>query len=263
VKPLYISLFLFGISIAGFAQKIDLQIPVYQSFQQKSNWQKLGVCAIAAAPSFFLDRSVNGMMQRNQTEWLEFTERNIVEPFGNKYTISLMGGSILLGYALKNEKLVDLGTIGLASGVVASLLTQIPKQGFHRQRPYTTANDPGLWWGPFNNGKEKLSWESVKNGFFNTENQSFCSGHTSFAFASAAAVAHRFPDQKGVQIAAYGVASLVGLSRVYQGYHWTSDVLYGAMLGLASNWIVEKRWKEAQKSFAKRDYVWYSEIVNQ
>jgi membrane-associated phospholipid phosphatase len=170
-----------------------------------------------------------------------------------------MGGSILLGYALKNEKLVDLGTIGLASGVVASILTQIPKQGFHRQRPYTTANDPGLWWGPFHNGREKLTWSSLKNGFFSTENQSFCSGHTSFAFASAAAVAHRFPDQRGVQIASYGIASLVGLSRMYQGYHWTSDVLYGAMLGLASNWIVEKRWKEAQKSFAKRNYVWYQE----
>jgi len=247
-------------SIHASAQKIDLKIPKCTSFKEKNHWQKLGVGALVAAPSFLLDRPVNAMMQRNQTEWLEFTERKIIEPFGNSYTVSFLGGSIVLGYVLKNEKLVDMGTIGLASGVVASILTQIPKQGFHRQRPYTTANDPGLWWGPFNNGKEKISWNAIKNGYFHTDNQSFCSGHTSFAFASAAAVAHRFPEQKGVQVAAYGVASLVGLSRVYQGYHWTSDVLYGAMLGLASNWIVEKRWKEAQKSFSKRDYVWYSDF---
>ncbi len=60
---------------------------------------------------------------------------------------------------------------------------------------------------------------------------SFPSSHASQAFAVAAVLADRY-DQP-VPIIAYGLASLVGASRLILDRHWTSDVVAGAVLGWA------------------------------
>jgi membrane-associated phospholipid phosphatase len=61
------------------------------------------------------------------------------------------------------------------------------------------------------------------------DDQSFPSGHASNAFALAV-VAERHYGWK-VGMAAYGVAAVVGLSRLQQNAHYLSDVLGGATLG--------------------------------
>jgi len=57
---------------------------------------------------------------------------------------------------------------------------------------------------------------------------SFPSGHTAGSFAAATALAAFYPDDRPLLIA---FASAVGLSRVYLGHHFLSDVLAGAALG--------------------------------
>jgi undecaprenyl-diphosphatase len=59
---------------------------------------------------------------------------------------------------------------------------------------------------------------------------SFPSGHAATAFAAAGVVALLHPR---LRVAALGLAALVALSRVYLGVHYPSDVLAGAVLGLA------------------------------
>lgn len=44
---------------------------------------------------------------------------------------------------------------------------------------------------------------------------------------------HLPTKKKGLVIGLYSLASLVGVSRVYKGEHWSSDVLGGAVLGYA------------------------------
>jgi membrane-associated phospholipid phosphatase len=61
------------------------------------------------------------------------------------------------------------------------------------------------------------------------DDKSFPSGHASNAFALAT-VAERHYGWK-VGVAAYGVAGLVGLSRLQQNAHFLSDVISGATLG--------------------------------
>ena len=70
----------------------------------------------------------------------------------------------------------------------------------------------------------------------------FPSGHTSRAFALAGFLATRGRIRIGAP--AFVVAGLVGLSRIYLGVHWPSDVLGGAVLGVAlaiAFYAIEKR----------------------
>ena len=59
---------------------------------------------------------------------------------------------------------------------------------------------------------------------------SFPSGHSIVAFSVATVWAHDKPNEKYL---AYGLASLVGLSRLTLGAHWPTDVLIGATLGIS------------------------------
>ena len=47
----------------------------------------------------------------------------------------------------------------------------------------------------------------------------------------ASVIASHYSEVGWVQYAAYGTASLVGLSRIYHNAHFTSDVLAGAAIG--------------------------------
>lgn len=61
---------------------------------------------------------------------------------------------------------------------------------------------------------------------------SFPSGHTSAAFAFALAVVRAGPKEwRGSKLAVVALALLMGLSRLYVGAHYPTDVLAGALVG--------------------------------
>ena len=70
---------------------------------------------------------------------------------------------------------------------------------------------------------------------------SFPSGHTNAAFAFALAVCRSAP-KKWMKITAICMAVVMGLSRLYVGVHFPSDVLVGAavgsLCGLAGAWVI-------------------------
>lgn len=74
-------------------------------------------------------------------------------------------------------------------------------------------------------------------------NTSFPSQHASGAAAVAVLVARRHPR---LAWAAWGLALLMGLSRIYLGRHFPTDVLTGLLLGAISSWLVlrSERWFE-------------------
>jgi len=68
---------------------------------------------------------------------------------------------------------------------------------------------------------------------------SFPSGHTIAAFAVAAVFADRYRNHRWAPWAAYGLAGLVGFSRITLSAHFPSDVFAGAELGyLISHYVV-------------------------
>jgi membrane-associated phospholipid phosphatase len=68
-------------------------------------------------------------------------------------------------------------------------------------------------------------------------NSSFPSGHATGAFSLATVVAARY---RKLAIPAYLGATVIGLSRIYLGRHYPSDVAAGAALGVASGILVIK-----------------------
>ncbi|MEZ5045368.1 MAG: phosphatase PAP2 family protein [Chitinophagaceae bacterium] len=67
-------------------------------------------------------------------------------------------------------------------------------------------------------------------------NYSFPSGHSSNAFCLATSMS-LYSKQWKIAIPAYIWAGAVGYSRMHLGAHYPSDVLGGAILGVASAWI--------------------------
>lgn len=74
---------------------------------------------------------------------------------------------------------------------------------------------------------------------------SFPSGHTSAAFNTATSLSLRYPTWK-VVVPSCIWATSVGYARVYQGVHYPTDVLAGALVGAGSAFISYKlqRWIE-------------------
>ena len=68
---------------------------------------------------------------------------------------------------------------------------------------------------------------------------SFPSGHTCAAFAAAMVWVRTLP-QKRDQVIAAVMAVLMGLSRLYVGVHYPTDVLAGAVIGSLCAWAVWK-----------------------
>ena len=70
---------------------------------------------------------------------------------------------------------------------------------------------------------------------------SFPSGHTSAALAAACAWLHTLP-RRWMRVSALALAMLMGLSRLYVGVHYPTDVLAGALVGAFCGWAAWKLW---------------------
>ncbi len=80
-------------------------------------------------------------------------------------------------------------------------------------------------------------------------NESFPSANTSNAFTTATVFATMYKDKKWVPPLAYGLATLVGFSRIYNNGHWASDVMAGAAVGFLSAKGVIGLYKIASKRY--------------
>jgi len=121
--------------------------------------------------------------------------------------------------------------VGVTS-VEAVIVTGIVVQGTHRLFGRGRPDDPNL--------TGTRGFRPLRSSGY------FPSGHTNVAFAVAAVVAEEY-DSFWIDFTAYGMASVVGFSRIYQERHFAADVAAGAALGifggkLVSRWENKKGW---------------------
>jgi membrane-associated phospholipid phosphatase len=97
--------------------------------------------------------------------------------------------------------------------------------------------------------KSDLSWIAGGAGLphdtddrFETEfgkHLSFPSGHTASAFAGATTLSFQYPRWY-VILPSYGLAGIVGGSRLTSNNHWLSDVTVGALIGTGISVLVHR-----------------------
>lgn len=90
-------------------------------------------------------------------------------------------------------------------------------------------------------GDFSATWFRKKNGSWIRGIGSFPSGHTIAAFSLATVYARRYPHPAWLRWAAYGLAGVVGFSRVSLETHFVSDIFAGAALGYFIARDVERR----------------------
>ena len=197
---------------------------------QQKDWITLGVLVSGTGSLMFADQSIVDFAQENRSNELDHFSANFLEPFDLEYSMIVMSGFFAHGILAKNKKNVSTALLAFESYVLAGLITRIPKNLSGRERPDNWVGD-----GPF-----------VFNGPFH--GNSFPSGHSTASFAIASVIANQYRDHKWVPVVAYSVATITGLSRVYDNKHWLSDVVAGAVIGTLVGNLVSHRTSNSKLS---------------
>ncbi|ANH82339.1 PA-phosphatase [Niabella ginsenosidivorans] len=182
---------------------------------QEKDFRNLGIVLGTTGAFMLADKEIKKIVQSNQHG---FTGRvaSIVEPFGNRYSPYIMAGMFVMGAAIQNQELKNAALLTFKSYAISTSLYLLSKTIGRRNRPAYTDNNFDF------------------NAPFSSDPQhtSFPSGHTLTVTTLATAVSEAFgKEHPWVPWAAYGIAGLTGVSRIYHNRHWSSDVWIGAALG--------------------------------
>lgn len=131
-----------------------------------------------------------------------------VSDYGIYSMIGLTGTSFLLGHIRHDDQLSEAGLLSGEAALNAAAVAFALKEVAQRQRPYQA------------NG----------HGNFFAGGSSFPSMHSTIAWSVAGVWAHEYPGWFS-QIAAYGLASAITMTRVTAKQHFPSDVIIGSALG--------------------------------
>jgi membrane-associated phospholipid phosphatase len=191
----------------------------------------LGIPAIVCSQNTDIDilKPINKNESGFKNTWFKLNT-DATTPLG----IGIPAGLAITGFIMRDKKMKQDAMYMGAAFLASTLITKSVKHLVNRQRPFAAY--------PF----------IVKR--IDTETGlSFPSGHTSAAFTTATSVALRY--RKWYVIApAYIFASGVGWARMYQGVHYPSDVLAGAVIGAGSAWLGYKaqKWIAGKKERKKK-----------
>lgn len=170
----------------------------------------------ATAGLFYVD-PIEAKYFRNTTTFNGF--RTIVN--GNAAAIGI-GATAASLYAIgkirKDSKMAHTGLLAGEALADVALVQTVLKDATMRLRPISY---PASGWFVTSSSPTK----------YIRGNGSFPSGHSMVAFTVATVVARRYGNHKWVPYAAYGLASMVGFSRLTLNVHFLSDVVMGGALG--------------------------------
>lgn len=170
----------------------------------------------------YIYQTINGFSRRY---WLiDYIAIFTAEYFG--YFLVLTALFFIFKEKKWSDKIYFFSLISLSLILSRGIIAEIIKFFSHRQRPFALLNIQPL---------------IEKNDVY----MSFPSGHAAFYFALAFSILlfyfakeKKFKDKTGFWF--LGFAVLIGVFRIFAGIHWPSDVLVGAIIGIAGSFLVKK-----------------------
>ncbi|HXT16770.1 MAG TPA: phosphatase PAP2 family protein [Gemmatimonadaceae bacterium] len=207
------------------AAQVDTIRPSHSLFTWRDGVLAAGfaVATVAIRP---LDKAAANVLQNpyRQKNRVFKTAATIVRDVAQPGSYVIGASMFAAGKATHSERLAEVGLHGTEALAIGALFADGLKYTFGRARPFVdTVPNPDNW----------QLFRGTKGGNY----QSFPSGHTTAAFAAAAAVSAEtsrwYPELTYFLIGPvmYGGATAVGLSRMYNNRHWASDVIMGAAIG--------------------------------
>lgn len=180
----------------------------------------LTITAIAQNADIDILKNINSHGSSFKNGYAKFSS-NITTPVA----IAVPAGIAIAGFITKDEKLKRDALFMAGSYIVNVAVTQSIKHIIKRPRPFEKYNFI-------------IQRTSADKGV------SFPSGHTSAAFATATSVVLHYCKWY-FAVPAYVFAGSVAWARMYQGVHYPSDVLVGAIVGSSSAWLgykLQNKW---------------------
>ena len=201
----------------------------------RKDWGRLGKFAVVAGALAFADEPIqkSAVKLRTNHPGLNNASKYITN-FGGIYEAYTLAALGTYGILFKNQKIKTTTLLATQAYITAGALEKVLKFASGRTRPsdydLNVEAEP-TFLGPFS--------KTARDANNRKAYSSFPSGHTTVAFAAATVFALEYRDKPIVPIIAYSAASLIGVSRITENKHWSTDVLVGAALGfLAGKQVV-------------------------
>jgi hypothetical protein len=179
-------------------------------------------------PTFAVLGTAAGLIAADPSEAAYFHRTQTFHGFNKIFSGNATGIGVLatpaslyaLGLIRRDSKMQSTALLATESLIDAGILTTVMKDVTNRIPPdrIRTGGDYSDGW--FKSGGSLLRGRG-----------SFPSGHTIAAFSVATVVARRYGNHRWVPYAAYGMAAVVGFSRLSLSVHFLSDVFMGGALG--------------------------------
>lgn len=159
-------------------------------------------------------KSINGNASTAKTNFFKADAQSV-----QYLNIAAPAGIIIAGLIKHDPKLKKDGLYAAGAYLASSIIAQGLKTAVHRERPFNQY--------PF------IVKRDVGGGY------SFPSGHTTTAFTTATSLSLLYPKWY-VIVPSYLWAGSVAYARIYQGVHYPTDVLAGAIIGTGTAWLAYK-----------------------
>ncbi len=190
-------------------------------------WKDFGFFAAGTGALFLVDKPVQQDVLRLREKKTSVNDiSHYVTDLGGLYEGVALAGIAGYGLIFKDRKLVNTTLLATQAYVTGGIVTTFIKFIAGETRPsYYTPSEIASprFLGPFAKAERDANGKKTYS--------SFPSGHSTVAFAVAAVFASEYKDKPAIPIIAYSIASLIGISRVTENVHWTTDVVVGAALG--------------------------------
>ncbi len=131
--------------------------------------------------------------------------------------------TIVAGTLARSQRLTLTGMRMLAAHQLATSIKSVMKHSIDRTRPERVL--------------EGTAYESGKSDHESSPWKSFPSGHTAGAVAVARAIGRDYP---GAAVPSLALAVAAAVIQVPRGKHYVSDVVAGAVIGLAADYLVDR-----------------------
>jgi membrane-associated phospholipid phosphatase len=189
-------------------QKAIWTSPFHTTRRDIKYWAIFGA---ATAGIVAADRHIENQLPSSSAE---VSVSNWASRVGSAYTlVPLSAGFYFIGTKAHKDRFRETGLLCFEALIDSNLTVEAVKLVADRARPLQDNGHGGFESGP-------SRWDS-----------SFPSGHSINTWAMASIIAHQYPRPRIVPVIAYGLATVVVVSRVGARQHFPGDVLAGSAMG--------------------------------